>query len=226
MAQPPQDQPDTPPGAPPEAPRRSYHHGNLKQALVDATLTLIADKGPQGFTLAEAAKLAGVSAAAPYRHFTGRDDLIVEVARQGFEIFADLIEHAYAEGQPSALAAFEATGRAYLAFARRFPGHYVAMFESGLAPRDHPDLAREADRAQRVVIRAAEALLARLPPARRPPAAMFTAHIQAISHGIVELFARGKPGARVPFTPEELLETGVGVYLRGLGVLDADPPAK
>lgn len=214
MAQPPPDQHDQP--------RRGYHHGNLKQALVDATLILIAEKGPQGFTMAEAAKSAGVSAAAPYRHFAGRDDLIIEVARQGFEIFADLVAHAYADGQPSALAAFEATGRAYLAFARRHPGHYVAMFESGLAPRDHPDLAREAQRAQDVMIRAAEALLGRLPPDRRPPAAMFTAHVQALSHGVVELFARGKPGARAPYTPEQLLETGVGIYLRGLGVLEAD----
>jgi AcrR family transcriptional regulator len=59
-----------------------------------------------------------VTPAAVYRHFAGREDLIAEAARQGYEIFADLMmEYAYDEGQPSALAAFEATGRAYLAFA-------------------------------------------------------------------------------------------------------------
>ena len=51
---------------------------------------------------------------------------------------------------------------------------------------------------------------------------MFAAHVQALSHGIVELFARGKPGGRAPFSPEDLLESGIGVYLRGLGVLDPD----
>jgi AcrR family transcriptional regulator len=214
---------DAPAGAGGPA-RRGYHHGNLRQALVEATLELIAEQGPQGFTLAEAAKRAGVSTAAPYRHFTGRDDLIAEVARQGFAAFADLMEHAYSDGQPSALAAFEATGRAYLAFARRHPGHYMAMFESGIGLQSTPELAREAERANRVVLRAAEALLARLPAARRPPAAMFSAHVQAISHGIVELFARARPGARVPYTPEQLLETGIGVYLRGLGVLAPDAP--
>ena len=56
--------------------RSSYHHGNLRQALVDATAQLIEQQGPQGFTLAEAARQAGVSAAAPYRHFTGREDLL------------------------------------------------------------------------------------------------------------------------------------------------------
>ena len=202
--------------------KRGYHHGNLRQALVEAAIELIAANGPTGFTMAEAAKLADVSAAAPYRHFTGRDELIAEVATQGFELFADLLSYAYADGQPSPLAAFEAVGRAYLAFARKHPGHYIAMFESGLAPNRTPDLARAADRANRVLIRAAEALSARIPPERRPPPAMFSAHVSALSHGIVELYARGKPGTRSPFSPEELLETGVGIYLRGLGLIDPD----
>jgi AcrR family transcriptional regulator len=202
--------------------KRGYHHGNLRQALVDATLDLIADKGPTGFTMAEAAKQADVSAAAPYRHFAGREDLIAEVATQGFDLFADLLDFAYDQGRPSPLAAFESVGRAYLAFARKHPGHYIAMFESGVAPSQTPDLAQAAERANRVLIRAAEALSARIPPDRRPPPAMFAAHVSALSHGIVELYARGKPGSRSPFTPEELLETGVGIYLRGLGLLDPD----
>ena len=68
-------------------PKRGYHHGNLRQALVDAALVLIEDKGPTGFTLSEAAKTAGVTPAAVYRHFSGREDLIAEAARQGYEIF-------------------------------------------------------------------------------------------------------------------------------------------
>lgn len=202
--------------------KRGYHHGNLRQALVEAALELIAANGPTGFTMAEAAKLAEVSAAAPYRHFTGRDELIAEVAAQGFDLFADVLAYAYDDGCPSPLAAFEAVGRAYLAFARKHPGHYIAMFESGVAPNQTPELARAADRANRVLIRAAEALSARIPPERRPPPAMFSAHVSALSHGIVELYARGKPGARSPFSPEELLETGVGIYLRGLGLIDPD----
>ena len=57
-------------------PKRGYHHGNLRQALVEAALALIEEKGPTGFTLSEAAKLAGVTPAAVYRHFGGREDLI------------------------------------------------------------------------------------------------------------------------------------------------------
>src|SRR5262249_14831680 len=60
--------------------RRGYHHGNLREALLDAALTLIAEKGPAGFTIAEAARLAGVSPGAPYRHFRDAEALLAEVA--------------------------------------------------------------------------------------------------------------------------------------------------
>ena len=73
--------------------KRGYHHGNLRQALVDAALELIEQKGPTGFTLSEAAKQAGVTPAAVYRHFDGREALIAEVALQGHRIFGDLMEH-------------------------------------------------------------------------------------------------------------------------------------
>lgn len=202
--------------------RRSYHHGNLKQALVDATIKLIEEKGPSGFTLSEAAKQAGVSAAAPYRHFKGREDLIIEVARQGFKIFADLLEFAYSKSGPSSMASFESTGQAYLAFARKHPGHYIAMFESGISMTSTPQLALEGLRALEILTRSAEELTAHLPENERPPATMVSHHIWAMSHGVVELFARGEPGARSPYSAEELLESGMLIYLRGLGILKND----
>lgn len=203
-------------------PKRGYHHGNLKQALVEATLALIEEKGPTGFTVAEAAKRAGVTPAAVYRHFDGREKLIAECALQGHRIFGDLMEHAYAGGHPTALKAFEATGRAYLAFARKFPGHYMAMFESGVNLQSNPDLAAAADRSRGVLEQAAMKLSENIPEAKRPPAKMFSSHIWAMSHGVVELFARGTPGAKAPFPPEDLLETGIGIYLRGLGLIPPD----
>lgn len=202
--------------------KRGYHHGNLRNALVEAALLLIEEKGPTGFTLSEAAKRAGVTPAAVYRHFEGREDLIAEAARQGYEIFADLLDYAWNKDAESDLARFEATGRAYLAFARRYPGHYVAMFESGISVNRSPELAEVSARAMGVMERAAETLSEHIPPDRRPPARMFSAHIWAMSHGVVELFARGSPGAVSPFAPEDLLETGIGVYLRGLGLIAPD----
>lgn len=199
--------------------RKTYHHGNLREALVAAALRLIEEKGPLGFTMAEAARLAGVSPAAPYRHFRGREELIEEVARQGFELFAERLERAFDDGRPSPLAAFSAAGRAYLVFARSHPGHYVAMFESGVGISGNPDLALASDRAMSVLVRAAETLTAGLPPGRRPPATMVANHIWALSHGVVELFARGTPGGRAPYSADEMLETGTGIYLRGLGII-------
>lgn len=201
--------------------KRGYHHGNLPAALVEAALPLIAERGPQGFTMAEVAREAGVSAAAPYRHFRNREELIAEMARQGFELFADLLERAWNDGEPSPLAAFEKVGRAYLAFARREPGLYIAMFESGVA-QDAPALRAAADRAMAALRRAAEALAARLPPEKRPPVQMMTYHIWAMAHGVVELFARQSAGRQASISPEDLLEAGTLVYLRGLGLIPED----
>ena len=138
-----------------------------------------------------------------------------------FFLIAALLEYAYDEGRPSPLAAFEATGRAYLAFARKYPGHYQAMFESGLQPGKHPDLAQVSAKARATMDRAAEGLVKGLPEGRRPPATMISAHVWAVSHGVVELFLRGNGGPQ-PWPAEDLLETGIGIYLRGLGLLSPD----
>lgn len=202
------------------ADRRSYHHGNLREALVEATVSLIEEKGPLAFTLAEAARQAGVSPAAPYRHFRGRDELLEEVARQGFLDFAARLEAAFDEGRPQPLTAFLRVGEAYLTFARERPGHYMAMFESRVGIAGNPDLALAAGRAEAVLLRASEALFVGMPPDRRPPARMVANHVWALSHGVMELFGRGRPGSRSPIAPAEMLESAVLIYLCGLGLLE------
>ncbi len=200
--------------------KRGYHHGNLRAALIDAALKLIEEKGPTGFTLSEAAKQAGVTPAAVYRHFKGREDLIASAALQGYVMFGELMEYA---GQGKAgLDAFETTGRAYLAFARKYPGHYIAMFESGISVNQSPELAQASGRALGQLEHAASRLTEHMPADKRPPASMVAAHIWAMSHGVVELFARGSPGTKSPFPPEDLLESGIGIYLRGLGLIAPD----
>src|SRR5271170_3440961 len=105
---------------------RGYHHGNLREALLRAALELIARKGTAGFTFAEAARSAGVSPAAPYRHFRDRDALMADVAARGFELFETALGRAWNEGRPEPLKAFENVGRTYLAFARKEPAYYSA----------------------------------------------------------------------------------------------------
>src|SRR5437868_14818279 len=97
---------------------RGYHHGNLKEALLQAALELIAKHGPAGFTFADAARSAGVSPAAPYRHFRDRSELMADVALRGFNLLEQALERAMKEGRPDAAAGLEKIGRAYLQFAR------------------------------------------------------------------------------------------------------------
>src|SRR5471032_2277482 len=139
---------------------RGYHHGNLKEALIRAALELIAKKGAAGFTFAEAARWAGVSPAAPYRHFRDRDELMSDVARRGFELFEAALARAWNEGRPNALAAFERLGKAYLEFARSEPAYYSAMFEAGIPPDTSPQLRDAGERAFAVLRGASEQLVA------------------------------------------------------------------
>jgi AcrR family transcriptional regulator len=197
---------------------RGYHHGNLKEALIRAALDLIAAKGPSGFTFAEAARSAGVSPAAPYRHFRDREELIANVAGRGFELFEAALKAAWKDGVPDPFTAFERLGRAYLDFARREPAYYSAMFEAGIPLEVSQELRDAGDRAFAVIRSAAERLVAQIPAARRPPAFMVALHVWSFAHGIASLFGRGDAGRRrLPMSAEDLLEAGVLVYLRGLG---------
>jgi AcrR family transcriptional regulator len=199
--------------------RRGYHHGNLKEALIRAALDLIAERGPSGFTFAEASRAAGVSPAAPYRHFRGRDDLMADVAKRGFERFEAALQRGWNDGRPDRMSAFENMGKAYLGFARDEPAYYSAMFESGVAPETGSELQQASDRAFNVLRKATEELAGTLPRGERPPSLMMALHIFAMAHGIASLFARGDNARRkLPMSPEDLLEAAVLVYLRGLGV--------
>ncbi|MCC6947743.1 MAG: TetR/AcrR family transcriptional regulator [Bradyrhizobiaceae bacterium] len=198
---------------------RSYHHGNLKEDLVRAALELIAEKGPFGFTFADAARWAGVSPAAPYRHYSDRDALMADVAKRGFELFEQALLRAWDDGRPDPLTAFERLGSAYLEFARKEPAYYSAMFEAGIPIGANPELRQAGDRAFNVLRVAAEKIVAAAPGGKKPPALMLALHIWALSHGVASLFARGDDARRaLPMSPEELLEAGVLVYLEGLGL--------
>jgi AcrR family transcriptional regulator len=205
--------------------RRGYHHGNLREALIEAALQLMGEKGPAGFTFAEAARAAGVSPAAPYRHYRDRDALLADVARVGFERFAEALAQAWGEGAPQPLEALVRMGRAYLAFARGEPALYAAMFEAQVPPDFDPELRQASDKAFAVLRQACQLLAETLPADRRPPVMMMSLHIWSLSHGIASLFGRGDGARRpVPMAPDDLLEAGVLVYLRGLG-LAPDLPA-
>ena len=206
--------------------RRGYHHGNLREALIRGALALIAEKGPAGFTIADAARSAGVSPAAPYRHFRDRDDLMADVARLGFEAFTVRLATAWNDGRPDPLRALEAVGKAYLAFAREEPAFYAAMFDAGIPAEPTPELRQASEQAFGVLRQASEAICQTLPKDKRPPATMMALHIWAVAHGIASLFGRGGSGGRkTPMPPEELLEAAVLIYFQGLGINPGGVPA-
>ena len=171
------------------------------------------------FSFAEAARQAGVSPAAPYRHFRDRDSLIADVARRGFDRFAGELGSAWDEGRPSPRVAFERMGSAYLAFARDEPAYFAAMFEAELPIAQYRELQEAGERAFAVLRRACELVVAAMPAGvKRPPAMMMALHIWSLSHGIASLFARGDAARRaLPMSPEELLEAATLIYLEGLG---------
>ena len=193
---------------------RGYHHGNLREALIQAALDTIASRGLAGLAVAELARAVGVSPAAPYRHFRDRNALIAEVSRQGFERLTEALKEAVASGPGHPVAALERCGRAYLAFAAREPAAYAAMVQGGT--EDDTDVQTATDAAFAVLRRASDAACA-LAPAPRPPALMVALHIWSLTHGVAGLFL-GANRRMLPMTPEDLLEAGLLLYLQSVGI--------
>jgi AcrR family transcriptional regulator len=121
-------------------PVRPYHHGKLKQALVDAAIALIAEVGTHGFTLREVARRAGVSHNAPYRHYRDRDELLAVVAMQGFERLTAAMRRSAAKGSDT-LERLRFCGRGYVDFALRWPQHFLVMFDLPSSREKYPEYA-------------------------------------------------------------------------------------
>ena len=107
-----------------------YHHGNLRQTLIDAALEIIGEKGVKALSIREVAKKAGVSHAAPYRHFTDKDDLLSAVAIEGFDMVLQDTLSRFERHRDSPLERFRQSGLAYIDFAAAHPSHYRVMFSS------------------------------------------------------------------------------------------------
>src|SRR5450432_3465201 len=117
--------PKRPPARRPIAPPKPYHHGDLRRVLIDAALQLAGESGAEAVSVREAARRAGVSPGAPFRHFPSRMALMTAVAEEAQRRFRDEIDAALSE-VPAAdpLARFRAFGMAYLRWAMRNPAHF------------------------------------------------------------------------------------------------------
>jgi AcrR family transcriptional regulator len=113
--------------------RRAYHHGDLRRDLLDQALALAEEKGPAALTLREAARRAGVTEAAPYRHFRSKDALVAALAAEGFAALFQRTERSLARAGADSRARLVALGAAYVRFARDRPAHFHVMFGREIA---------------------------------------------------------------------------------------------
>lgn len=108
--------------------RRSYHHGDLKNALQQAAAALLAERGAEALSLREISQAAGVSHAAAYRHYADKQALLADLAEAGFRELVQLHRRAVAAAGASPLAQLKASGRAYVRFGVRQPHRLALMF--------------------------------------------------------------------------------------------------
>jgi AcrR family transcriptional regulator len=119
----------------------SYHHGDLRRALIDAAVAAIGETGPGTLSLRAVAKRAGVSHAAPAHHFGDKAGLLTAVAAEGYDRLADALEAAWDETGD-----FTEVGAAYVCFAVDHRSHFSVMFRPELLHWDDPELQRASDR--------------------------------------------------------------------------------
>ena len=108
--------------------KSSYHHGDLRSELIEATGRLLVTHEPSQVRVSDACRLAGVSTAAPYRHFKSREDLLEAVAINGMQRMGEQLRQALADQTRGSEAAIAALGKAYLQFARSEPNLFRMIF--------------------------------------------------------------------------------------------------
>jgi AcrR family transcriptional regulator len=119
--------------------RAPYHHGDLREALIAATRRLVMERGAENFTLADACRVAGVTTAAPYRHFRSKQEILAEIASRGFEELKAKAMAVIAEKGPGTMEAIVAMGQTYVAFALNETAVFRLMFgqEPSLKQAEH-----------------------------------------------------------------------------------------
>jgi AcrR family transcriptional regulator len=177
----------------PAAQPKRYHHGDLKAALIDGAIELIAERGVRGFSLAELSRRIGVSMAAPYRHFPGRDELLAAVAVRALDVFGQaLAAQASVADPPQQRLAAMASG--YVRFAAEQRPLFSVVFGVGLDKKSrYPQLRQAYENVEGKLA----ACVAELCPADPAAADQLTDAIEATAHGYAALLT-DQPGPPSP----------------------------
>jgi len=195
--------------------KKPYHHGDLRRALLDSALLMLGEPGGIGLlTLREVARRAGVSHAAPYRHFPSKEALLAEVAEEGFRrLNEEMLRRAETAGEDG-LRRLSELGVGYVAFAAQFPAHFQVMFSTTLSS-PHPAL-EEAGKAAfgtllDSIIQCQKAGLMR---ARDPMALAVTNW--GLVHGLAQLIIHGQLGfTGISAETERMTRMSVRTLLEG-----------
>lgn len=187
-----------------DASPRSYHHGDLKAALLAAAATLLGEAGPAAISLREVARRAGVSHNAPYRHFPDRDSLLAALAAEGFRALAQDMEESGGE--------LAALGQCYVRFALEQPGRFALMFSASLDKARHPELQDAAAALYQRLARAVQAAA----PSRDPQVATLAAW--SLVHGLAQLLLDRQlsEAAQAGLSARELSERVTRLFTEGL----------
>src|SRR3984957_14748455 len=147
--------------------KRPYHHGDLRAALLRAALLLIEEHGVKGLALSDAARLAGVSVAAPYRHYKDKEELLAEIAAEGFVMFRDTLARAYQSDPKDKVKRLVEMGLAYVEFALEHRSHFKVMWEGGISKEKYPEVGQAAYEAYLLLEKATKELLPAAQPGRQ-----------------------------------------------------------
>jgi AcrR family transcriptional regulator len=123
--------------------KKNYHHGHLKEQLLEAVRQLVEEKGPDSFSIAEACRRAGVSTAAPYKHFRDRDEILRGVVLAAMHRMGEAMQAAADAHPPGDPERVVALGKSYIDFARNEPGVFTLMFGLTGSHADDAELAEE-----------------------------------------------------------------------------------
>ena len=172
----------------------SYHHGDLRSALIQCAVDLLKTKSPADLTLRELARKTNVSTAAPFRHFKDRKELLAAISRQGFEIQYQYMRESFDNSHDDLSKMYLGCGKAYFKMGLKHPQHFKLMYGSEVVPcHDYPELAEAALKTFQIVTEVVKFCQQKkfLGPGDPYKRAM---QYWAVVHGLTSLYADGQLG--------------------------------
>jgi AcrR family transcriptional regulator len=194
-----------------------YHHPDLREAMIRVAQELLETEGPSGWTVRAAARIAGVSSGAPYRHFADKGTLLAAVAARGFDELLTDIQGRLDQADGSPGARLTAAGEAYVSFALSRPGRYQIMFGREIADRKlHPALCEAADRTFDAMVNEVQrAQSGGILRSDRPPQ-QIAAGAWSTLHGLADLLLSGRFSNMDQSDPVGLMRTVGRMFYEGL----------